>query len=187
MNPWEIVGIALALAMDAFAVSMASGLAARQFHLRHALTMGLWFGGFQALMPLLGWAGGVRLVRLIGGLDHWIAFVLLALVGGKMILEAFELEEVEERPAIPGARMMLVLAIATSIDALAVGLSFAVVQLAILVPIIVIGAVTFVTSAAGVWIGCRGMRFFEKKIEIIGGLILIGIGVKILVSHLMAA
>lgn len=173
--------------MDTFAVSIASGLTARQFKIRHALTLGIWFGGFQAIMPLLGWLGGTRLRALIADVDHWVAFVLLVLIGAKMIYESFKIEEVENRPPVPKAHVMLILAVATSIDALAVGVSFAMINVPIVMPALIIGAVTFALSILGVWIGSRGLRFFEKKIEIIGGLILIGIGIKILLSHLLQA
>ena len=179
--------VALALAMDTFAVSIAGGISARQFKVRHALTLGIWFGGFQALMPLLGWIGGTRLKAFISGLDHWIAFGLLFLIGCKMIYEAFKIEEAENKPSVPPAHVMFVLAVATSIDAFAVGLSFAMINVPIVLPVIVIGLVTFGMSAIGVWIGTKGIRFFEKKIEIAGGLILIAIGVKILLSHLLEA
>jgi putative Mn2+ efflux pump MntP len=179
--------IALALALDTFAVSIAGGLSARRFTLRHALTLGIWFGGFQALMPFLGWAGGIRMRGLITGFDHWIAFGLLCFVGGKMIYESFKIKCVEDKPAIPEARVMFVLAVATSIDALAVGVSFAMIDIAIVFPVIVIGLVTFLMSVLGLWIGARGLHVFENKIEIAGGLILIGIGIKILVSHLCEA
>ena len=183
MNPTAIFLIALALAMDTFAVSIASGISARHFRVRHALTMGAWFGGFQALMPLLGWAGGARLRTLIGGFDHWVAFVLLFLVGAKMIYEACKLQEVENRPPVPETRIMFLLALATSIDAFAVGVSFAMVKVPVVLPVLIIGLVTFLISVAGVWIGTRGVRFFEKKIEIVGGVILMAIGIGILVSH----
>jgi len=179
--------IALALAMDTFAVSIASGLSARRFSLRHALTLGLWFGGFQALMPFVGWAGGIQMRALITGFDHWVAFGLLSFVGGKMIHESFKIKAVEEKPPIPEARVMFVLAVATSIDALAVGVSLAMDNVAIVFPIIVIGLVTFLMSVLGLWIGSRGLHFFENKIEVAGGLILIGIGIKILVGHLLAS
>lgn len=178
--------MALALAMDTFAVSIASGLSARKFTLRHALTLGLWFGGFQALMPFLGWLAGSRARALITDVDHWIAFGLLLFVGGKMIYESFKIKEIEDRPPVPGVRVMFLLAVATSIDALAVGVSFAMINVAILFPVAVIGVVTFLVSMLGVWIGARGLHFFERKIEIAGGLILIGIGTKILVGHLLA-
>jgi putative Mn2+ efflux pump MntP len=185
VNPSAVFFIALALAMDTFAVSIASGLSVRQFRIRHAFTLGIWFGGFQAIMPLLGWLGGTRLRAFITGVDHWVAFVLLTLIGCKMIYESFKIEEVENKPPIPEVRVLFVLALATSIDALAVGVSFAVLNIHIVMPILIIGLVTFLMSALGVWIGAKGIRFFEKKIEIIGGLILIAIGAKILISHLL--
>lgn len=186
MNHLEITGIALALAMDAFAVAVAEGVVIRRLHIRHALTVAAWFGGFQALMPLLGWFGGSTVHRLVSGWDHWIAFGLLAAIGGKMVLEAFEIGEVEKRTDAMGTRMAFLLAVATSIDALAVGFSFAMVKVAILEPVIVIGCITFAMSFLGVWIGTRFGSFFEKKVELVGGLVLIGIGLKILLEHLLA-
>ena len=178
--------IAIALAMDAFAVAIASGVAIKQLKLRHIVVIAASFGLFQALMPLLGWVGGLKLKGLIGGVDHWVAFGLLSAVGGKMIWEAFKVEAVETRTNPLQVGVLLLLSIAVSIDALAAGISFAMLGLAIMTPILVIGLVTFVISAAGVWIGDRTGHFFEKKIEITGGLLLIAIGLKILVTHLAA-
>jgi manganese efflux pump family protein len=182
---WSILFIALALAMDAFAVSIASGFAVRRMHVRHALSMAGSFGAFQALMPLLGWFCGIRLRVWIEGVDHWIAFGLLSFVGGKMIVEALKIEEMEEKTNPFAWRVLLVLSVATSIDALAAGLSFALLNVAILAPVLIIGAVTFAMSFAGIAIGARGGHLFEKKIEVLGGVILIAIGVKILLSHLL--
>jgi manganese efflux pump family protein len=151
----QIILIAFALAMDAFAVSVAGGFAIRRVRLRHALTYGLWFGGFQALMPLLGWLGGM-------------------------------IKEVEESKDPLEPKTLLLLAIATSIDALAVGLSFALLKVTVFIPALVIGVVTFGMSYVGVYIGAKGSHFFERKIEVAGGVILIAIGCKILWSHLMA-
>lgn len=187
MSITEILLIAFALAMDAFAVSIATGFSIRQVRIKHALTMGLWFGIFQAVMPVAGWYGGRTLHKFMSGFDHWIAFVLLAFIGGKMIYESMHIEEKEQEKKDPlGVRIMFVLAVATSVDAFAVGLSLALLRVSILLPVIVIGVITFIMSFAGVYIGARGSHFFERKIEVAGGLILIGIGVKILLSHLLA-
>jgi len=176
--------IALALAMDAFAVSIASGFAIQKLRMRHALAMAGSFGVFQAVMPLLGWLGGLRLRNLVAGVDHWVAFGLLAFIGAKMIYEAFQIESAENKTNPWDVHVLLMLSVATSLDAFATGFGFALLNVGIVTPILIIGAVTFVTSFAGCWIGEKGGHFFEKKIEVLGGLILIGIGVKILVDHL---
>jgi len=248
MKTLEIFLIALGLAMDAFAVSIASGATMKKLELRNALKMGLFFGGFQTLMPVIGWFAGIGMKSFITGWDHWLAFGLLTLVGGKMIYEAMWInldpavqngshrnnkgtdlscripreagggpsamragpDEVYSSRRAPAMRaescncnfqvkgderqaakkcpfdtgVLLILALATSIDALAVGITFSVLSVSIILPVITIGLVTFVLSAAGVQIGVKGGHFFENKIEIAGGLILIGIGTKILISHL---
>lgn len=181
-----ILLIAIALAMDAFAVAIATGIAILRFRLRHAFLVALWFGAFQAVMPLLGWAGGMRVLPFVEEVDHWIVFLLLGGVGCKMLYESFQIEDVETRTDPLGSRTLLVLSVATSIDAFAAGVSFAVLRVSVVTPILVIGAVTFALSFAGVWIGDRGGHFFERKVEVAAGLILIAIGVKILVSHLLA-
>jgi putative Mn2+ efflux pump MntP len=186
MSLVQIFLIAFALAMDAFAVSVAAGFAIPKVRIRHALTYGLWFGAFQAIMPLAGWLGGRTLSRYISEIDHWIAFGLLLLIGGKMIYESFQIEEVEKEKNPLDTKVLFILALATSIDALAVGLSFALLNVTVLLPVVIIGVVTFILSYAGVYIGAKGGHFFERKIEVVGGLILIAIGLKILWSHLVA-
>lgn len=186
MKTLEIFLIALGLAMDAFAVSIASGATMKKLEVRNALKMGLFFGGFQTFMPVIGWFAGIGMKSFITGWDHWLAFGLLIIVGGKMIYEALIMKEDAEgggdSPFDTG--VLLMLALATSIDALAVGVTFSVLSVSIILPVLMIGLVTFVFSAAGVWIGVRGGHFFENKIEVFGGLILIGIGIKILLTHL---
>jgi putative Mn2+ efflux pump MntP len=177
--------IAIGLSMDSFAVSITSGLAVKKMHIRHALTMGGFFGGFQALMPVLGWFAGLSLRRFIESYDHWVAFALLGFIGGKMIWEAFKVEEEEKKTDFFSLKMLFILSIATSIDAFAVGLTLSFLKIFILAPAIIIGCTTFAISFAGVYIGDMVGHFFEKKIEIFGGLILIGIGTKILIEHLM--
>ena len=188
MAPLEILLIALGLSMDAFAVSLASGATMKRLHLPNALKMGLFFGAFQALMPVVGWAAGLAAKDFIAGWDHWIAFVLLSGVGGKMLYESFRIKEEEEcggpRTCPFDTGTLTVLAIATSIDALAVGLTFSLLRLSIIAPVLVIGLVTFLTSVAGVKIGSAGGHFFEHRMEAAGGLVLIGIGLKILLGHL---
>lgn len=178
----EIILIALGLSMDAFAVSVASGLAQPRSCLVHALRLGLVFGIFQALMPALGWLGGTGFRDLLAPVDHWIAFGLLMLIGLHMIL-APEKESRSSSPVIRPARLLL-LGVATSIDALAAGLTFALLDVEILIPITIIGAVTFITSFAGVYLGRRVGDLFARRAEILGGLILIAIGVRILAQHL---
>lgn len=178
-----LFSIAIALAMDAFAVSVASGIAIKKQKLRHALRIALWFGLFQALMPLAGWAGGVRLRESIGDVDHWVAFGLLFGIGCKMIYESFKIPEVEEKADRLSTKVLFVLSIATSIDALAAGISFAMLDVAIVSPILVIGVVTFLMSFMGVLIGDKAGHFFENRIEIAAGILLIVIGFKILLDH----
>lgn len=187
MNITAILLLAVGLAMDALAVSIATGLAIKKLRVRHALTVGAFFGGFQALMPVLGWLGGLGFRQYITGIDHWIAFGLLAAIGAKMIYESVKLKKEEEEKEIDELRLnfMLILAVATSLDALAVGLSLSLLKVAIIEPALIIGAVTFIISFAGVYVGDHIGHFFESKIETVAGLVLIGIGVKILVEHLM--
>jgi putative Mn2+ efflux pump MntP len=184
LSLFSIVVIALGLAMDAFAVSVASGFTIRRLHIRHAFRMALFFGAFQALMPVVGWLAGLSLRDWIASIDHWIAFGLLGFIGIKMIVESARLDPDGKKSDPMKLMVLLMLSVATSIDALAVGLTFAILQVSILLPVLVIGIITFVLSFAGVYIGDRFGHFFEKKIEIIGGIILIGIGTKILIEHL---
>jgi len=184
MNIITVIFIALGLAMDAFAVSVASGFQIKQQHLRHAMRIALFFGGFQALMPVTGWFAGISVRNFIMGFDHWIAFGLLFFIGVKMIYESKKLTPVEKTMNASNIYVLLVLAVATSIDALAVGLSLSFLKIAILTPALIIGFITFLLSFAGVYIGKRFGHFFESKLEVIGGLILIGIGIKILIGHI---
>ena len=180
--------IGVGLAMDAFAVSICKGLAMRKVKVRQAAIIGLFFGGFQALMPLLGWLLGSQFEKYIKSIDHWIAFVLLGIIGGKMLIEAIKGEEEEEEcnneDEPLDIKEMFILAIATSIDALAVGITFAFLSYPIGPSVVIIGVTTFVISVAGVYIGNFFGSRFKKKAEIAGGIILIGIGIKILLEHL---
>lgn len=184
----EILFIALGLSMDAFAVAVASGATMQRLHLRNAIKMGFFFGAFQALMPVLGWAAGLTMESLISGWDHWIAFGLLSVVGGKMLYEALKIKREEEcaggKTCPFDIGTLTVLAIATSIDALAVGLTFSLLRVSIIAPALIIGLITFLMSVAGVRIGAAGGHFFEHKMEAAGGIILIAIGIKILLEHL---
>jgi putative Mn2+ efflux pump MntP len=187
MDLFSILVIAVGLAMDAFAVSVASGVSIKKMGLRQTLTIAASFAIFQALMPVIGWSAGLSFRTYIGGYAHWIAFGLLAGIGVKMIYEAFRLEEDEAiETTMPFSRLLL-LSIATSIDALAVGLSFSVLNVTILAPALIIGFVTGGISHAGIIIGRKVGHLFEGKIEIIGGVILILIGLKILLEHLFSA
>lgn len=186
MSLFELFLIAVGLSMDAFAVAICKGLATGRVKLGQMVIVGLWFGIFQALMPLIGYLLGVNFSTLIQSIDHWIAFVLLGLIGANMIREALGGDEecCNEEDASYSIRAMLPLAIATSIDALAVGVSFAFLSVDIVPAVSFIGVCTFILSAFGVKIGSVfGLRF-KKKAEIAGGVILILMGAKILLEHL---
>lgn len=172
--------------MDAFAVSIVSGATYKRLKVRHALRMAGFFGGFQALMPIIGYLAGTAVRHHAELYDHWIAFGLLAGVGGKMIYESFKIEEAEKQRDPTNIIVLLILSVATSIDALAIGVTLSMVADAVVEAAIIIGVITFGLSLGGVYIGKRFGHFFENKIEIAGGLILIGIGVKILLEHLIA-
>ena len=183
MSIIELFILALGLSMDAFAVSICKGLSVPKLQAKHCLICGVYFGGFQALMPLLGWLLGIRFQSLITNIDHWIAFVLLAVIGANMIKESFSKEE-ECPDASFGFKTMLTLAVATSIDALAVGVTFAFLDVTIVPAVLLIGATTFVCSAVGVKIGNVFGNRFQSKSEFCGGVVLIAIGLKILIEHL---
>ena len=185
MSIWVIVLTAFALAMDAFAVSIASGITIHNLKLKHALTIAVWFGLFQAVMPLLGWILGSQVSKYVEACDHWLAFGLLGFIGAKMIYEAFKIEEVEEKTNPLELYVLFMLSVATSIDAFAVGLSLAMLCVSIVLPVIVIGVITFFMSLAGVYIGDKSGHFFEKKIEVAAGIVLIAIGLKLLIQGLM--
>jgi putative Mn2+ efflux pump MntP len=176
--------IAVSLAMDAFAVSMAHGMTIRNRRVVTGLAMAVSFGAFQAFMPVLGWLAGLSFIELISGFDHWLAFGLLALIGGKMIYSARTASK-EEKETKLTAPILLVLSVATSIDALAVGLSFSLLRVAITIPVIAIGVVAFLLSFAGFSFGNKLGNFFKRKVQVIGGLVLIAIGIKILLEHLL--
>jgi len=186
MSLISIFLIAVGLSMDAFAVAVTCGLAVRPFRLGYALRIAFFFGAFQALMPILGWGAGTGLLAFINSFDHWLAFVLLSGVGCKMIYESLRKKERKNACEPVALGGLLVLSVATSIDALAVGISLAFLKTVIIVPALIIGAVTFVLSFAAVWLGCRFGHIFENKFEIAGGLILMAIAFKILLGHLMA-
>ena len=176
------------LAMDAFAVSICKGLSMRKVNKKQCLVIGLFFGGFQALMPFIGWVLGSQFEQYITSIDHWIAFILLGFIGGKMVVEAIrekdEAVEVGKMDPPLDLKEMFILAIVTSIDALAVGITFAFLQVPIVEAISIIGITTFVISVIGVYVGNFFGNRYKKKAELAGGMILILIGLKILLEHL---
>ena len=174
----ELFLIAVGLSMDAFAVSVCKGLAMPKCTFKKAAIVGLWFGGFQALMPAIGYILGAQFQEAIASIDHWIAFVLLALIGGNMIHEALDNDE-EEADASLDVKTMFLLAVATSIDALAIGITFAFLKVNIIPAVCFIGIVTFIISFAGVKIGNVFGARYKNKAEIVGGVILILLGLKI--------
>ena len=179
----ELFLIAVGLSMDAFAVSVCKGLAMPKCTFKKAAIVGLWFGGFQALMPAIGYILGAQFQEAIASIDHWIAFVLLALIGGNMIHEALDNDE-EEADASLDVKTMFLLAVATSIDALAIGITYAFLKVNIIPAVCFIGIVTFIISFAGVKIGNVFGARYKNKAEIVGGIILILLGLKILLEHL---
>lgn len=183
MSLLELFLIAVGLSMDAFAVSVCKGLSMHQMRGRDALIIGLYFGGFQALMPFAGYLLGSRFKQSITAYDHWIAFILLGIIGFNMIKESMDRES---ESCDPSVRMkdMLVLAVATSIDALAVGVTFAFLQVRIVPAIAFIGCTTFVLSIVGVKVGTVFGCRYKSRAELVGGLILIIMGCKILIEHL---
>ena len=188
MNLAELFILAVGLSMDAFAVSICKGLSLGKIKVKHMCIAGLWFGGFQALMPLIGYFLGSFFADMITKYAHWIAFILLGFIGGKMVVEAIREkdEAVEVRKMDPplDLKEMFILAIATSIDALAVGITFAFLQVPIVEAVSIIGITTFVISVIGVYVGNFFGNRYKKKAELAGGIILILIGLKILLEHL---
>ena len=184
----ELFLLGIGLAMDAFAVSVCKGLGMRRLNKKQTLIIGLYFGGFQALMPLIGWLLGSQFQKYITSIDHWIAFILLGFIGGKMMIEAIrewnEEETVDVIDAPLDHKNMLVLAVATSIDALAVGITFAFLDTPIIEAITIIGITTMIISIIGVVVGNFFGSRYKSKAEFIGGLILVLLGLKILLEHL---
>ena len=178
----ELFLIAVGLSMDAFAVSVCKGLSVKKVGVKHAALAGLYFGGFQFLMPVIGYLLGFRFESVIETVDHWVAFVLLAFIGGNMIKESFG--KAEELNDDFGVKTMLLMAVATSIDALAVGITFAFLEVQILPAAGLIGVTTFLLSFAGIYIGNAFGAHYKSKAELAGGIILVLIGVKILLEHL---
>ncbi len=179
----EILIIAVGVSMDAFAVSICKGLSVQKLRPKHAGLTALWFGGFQALMPLAGYYLGVSFADFVASVDHWIAFILLGIIGGNMLKESFQKEEIDVDPDF-SFRTMLAMAVATSIDALAIGVSFAFLKVNIWQAVLLIGLTTGVFSAVGVYIGNMFGSRYKSKAEFTGGFILIVMGIKILIEHL---
>lgn len=182
MGILEIIFISIGLAMDAFAVSICKGMSTKEIRLKHYLVVGGYFGGFQALMPLVGYLLGVNFQELIVSIDHWIAFILLGIIGVNMIKESFGDDENINNSF--SFKEMLPLAVATSIDALAVGITFAFLKVNIILAIALIGIITFVISVIGIKIGKVCGDKLKNKAELLGGIVLIIIGIKILLEHL---
>lgn len=183
----ELLLIGIGLSMDAFAVAICKGLNMKKINKVHCFVIALFFGGFQALMPFIGWLLGKQFEVYITSVDHWIAFVLLALIGGNMVRESMEKDEEEKGEECPqklNVKELFLLAIATSIDALAVGITFAFLQVRIVPAITIIGITTFVISIIGVFVGNIFGSKYKNKAELAGGIILILIGLKILLEHL---
>ena len=188
MGFWELLTLAFSVSMDAFAVSVCKGLCMKRSGLKASVVCGTWFGGFQAIMPLIGFFLGSLFAAAIEAVDHWVAFGLLALIGANMLKEAFEKKDEGECCDIEGAdlsfKTMFVMAIATSIDALAVGVTFAFLSVKIVPAISIIGCTTFVLSLVGVVVGNYFGVKYKKRAELTGGIILVVLGTKILLEHL---
>ena len=188
MTILELFILAVGLSMDAFAVAVCKGLAIGRIQGKHVVIVGLWFGGFQALMPLIGYLLGSSFAEYIAAVDHWIAMILLCLIGGNMIRESQDRDPEHVNPSL-GVKTMFIMAVATSIDALAVGVTFAFLEVRILPAVILpavsfIGVITFLLSALGVKIGSIFGTKYKSKAELLGGIILILLGIKILLEHL---
>ena len=183
MGILEVLLIAIGLAMDAFAVSVCKGLSMKKMSWKKAIIVGLYFGTFQGLMPVIGYFLGTTFETLVTQIDHWIAFALLSFIGINMLKEAFS-KDTENCNDNVDFKTMIVLAIATSIDALAIGITFAFLKVNLIVSVLMIGIITFILSVIGVKIGNKFGDKYERKAETVGGLILILMGIKILLEHL---
>jgi len=179
-----IILIGIALAMDSFAVSITSGMVIKRLKLEHALWIAAIFALFHAIMLPLGWYGGVNLKEALAGFDHWIAFLLLAAVGGHMIHDALGFGGEDHYHDPLNIKVISILAFATSIDAVAVGFSFAFIGVSILEPVLVIALIIFILSFTGVYIGEKMGRMIGRRMELVGGIVLIGIGIRILIDHI---
>ena len=187
MSILEIFLIALSLSMDCFAVSIASGGTMKFLNIKNMLKMAFMFGFFQGIMPLIGYFAGIKTTKYIESFDHWIAFSILFILGLKMIYESYKLDDLNcnKNRACPfGFKTLIILSIATSIDALSIGFTFSIIKTQLLIAIVFIASTSFIMSIIGINIGYKGKHFFEKKIEKIAGLILIILGTKVLLSHM---
>ncbi len=184
MGVLELLFLAAGLSMDAFAVSVCKGLSLGRIKIGDMTAAGAWFGGFQALMPLLGYFLGIGFSGIVSRFSHWIAFILLSMIGGNMIKEAFGKDEDDLGGSITDVKTMFLLAVATSIDALAVGVTFAFLEVKIIPAVLLIGVVTFLLSAFGIKIGSIFGAKYKSKAELLGGIILVLLGVKILLEGL---
>ncbi len=186
MGLLSIILVAFSLSADCFAVAISSGVTGRIFSRLQVLRVAFAFGFFQFLMPLLGWLAGRTIVNIISAYDHWLAFILLAIVGGRMLWESFHAGETGSKTAdITRLVVLFTLAVATSIDALSVGLSFAFLEINIMMASLLIGIVAFIVTVSGFFLGSRVSGLFGRRAKLVGGLILIGIGLRILLSHLL--
>ena len=183
MDILELILIAIGLGIDAFAVSICKGISMSKMNWKKAIIIGLYFGIFQAVMPVIGYTLGKAFENLVTSIDHWIAFGLLLIIGIKMLIDAFKDDNVSVNDSV-NWKVMIILAIATSIDALAVGITFAFLQVNLLLAVLIIGIITFILCVIGTKIGNNFGNKFENKAEILGGIVLILIGVKILLEHL---
>lgn len=185
MNTLSFIAIAIGLSMDAFSVSIVNGCVIKGLRLRTAVGISFSFGFFQALMPVIGWAAGISFYEYIRDIDHWVVLGILSFIGGKMIIESRSLKKEEDCKTCLHLPTLLLLSLATSIDALAVGLSFAFLNISIIIPIAIIGSITFIICFAGIQIGKKLGHFFENRFELFGGIILILIGAKIAIEHVI--
>lgn len=183
MGVIELLLLSVGLAMDAFAVAICKGISMKKMNWKKAIIIGIYFGGFQALMPTIGYFLGTFFQNLITSIDHWIAFILLGIIGGEMIKESFE-EDSENRNDDVSIKTMLVLSIATSIDALAIGITFAFLKVNLPLAVSLIGIITFILAIVGTKIGNRFGDKYESKAELTGGIILVLLGIKILLEHM---
>ena len=183
MGTIELLLLSIGLAMDAFAVSICKGISMKKMNWKKAVIIGIYFGGFQALMPVIGYFLGTAFESIITNIDHWVAFILLGIIGGNMIKESFG-NESENCNDDVGFKTMIILAIATSIDALAVGITFAFLKVNLVAAISMIGVITFALSVVGTKIGNKFGDKYESKAELVGGIILVLLGIKILLEHL---
>ena len=185
MDILTLFGIGVGLSMDALAIAIANGAAIKHCQFRHAFLIAFAFGFAQLIMPLLGWSLGSAFLKTLQAYDHWIAFILLVGIGGKMLYEARNLEDTAEFKSCMHIPTLIAMSGATSIDALAVGFSFGCMKLSIALPVIIIGITTFTICLIGVYVGKAVGHLFEKKLEILGGLVLIVLGTRILIQHLL--